>query len=72
MEFSIQDEALDVGLSAPQEAHDNADFGLMVIRVRPAPTRFPTIIRYPPLDSTPEGISLLYIVLGVPQGATEW
>ncbi len=27
VEFSIQDEAMDVGPSVPQEAHDNADFG---------------------------------------------
>ncbi len=70
MEFSIQDEALDVGLSAPQEAHDNADFGLIILRVRPAPTRFPIIIRYTPSDSSPIGISFPYIVLGVPQAAT--
>ncbi len=62
---------MDVGPSAPHEAHDNADFGLMVLRVRPALSQFPIIIHYTLLDRPPEGVLLPYIALGVPKEATE-
>ncbi len=65
--FTIQDEAMDVARSAPQGAHYHEDAFLlasltgnkdgskclMVIRVKPTPTRFPTNSLYTPMDNTP-------------------
>ncbi len=65
--FSIQDEAMDVSRSAPQGAHYHVDViyltsitgnkegskGLMVLRVKPTPTRFPTNSLHSPITNAP-------------------
>ncbi len=63
----IQDEAMNIAGSAPHGTHYHADAiyllpyrrkkegnkGLMVLRVKPAPTRFTTNRLYTPMDSIP-------------------
>ncbi len=64
---------MDVARSAPQGAHYHADViyllsklgkkegsrSLMVLRVKPTPTRFPTNSIYTPMDSTPSHLPRL-------------
>ncbi len=60
--FSIQDESTDVARSAPQGSlyyHADVNYWeykrskvLMIFRVRPTPTRFPTNSLYTPIDNT--------------------
>ncbi len=55
LEFSTQDEAMDVARPAPQEAHYHSDVVyllLMVLRVRPTGTRFSTNSLSSPVDNT--------------------
>ncbi len=40
-------------LRAPLTGNEEGSMGLMVLRVRPTPTRFPINIYYTPLDNTP-------------------
>ncbi len=59
--FSIQDETTDVARSAPQDViylppftgNKEGSKSLMILRVKPTPTRLPTNSRYTPMDNTP-------------------
>ncbi len=56
--FSIQDKAMDVARAATGGRYLLAGYtegskGLMVLRVKPTPTRFPTNILYTPMSNTP-------------------